>query len=181
MADNNKTIGIVMTSFLIILLGVVFLSQTADQVNAATNRQFINSESVPISFNSTGVPNDTLRYSVANPPTGWRASGACPLANVVIANSSGHALTITTDYILSTSYGNFTIVNNADNNDSGAHGLDSSNATFVSYSYCGSSYQTGFSATILQLVPGFFALAILCAIAFIIFWVLRNEGVQIDI
>ena len=55
------------------------------------------------------------------------------------------------------------------------------NTTYVTYTYCPNEYVTsGWAKNITNLVPGFFVLALFIAAAFIIFYILRNEGVSID-
>jgi hypothetical protein len=57
-----------------------------------------------------------------------------------------------------------------------------SNTTTITYDYCTEDYLAeGWGRTVLNMVPGFFALAILIGVAFVIFWILKKEGIEMDI
>jgi hypothetical protein len=57
---------------------------------------------------------------------------------------------------------------------------DTNGFTKVTYTYCPDEYvNESWQRTILNLVPGFFVLAILIGTAFIIFYVLKKEGIEL--
>ena len=172
---------IVITAFLIVLLGTIFLSQTADQVLPATTLTWSGVETIAIVMNTTGSINETATMEVTENPDNatWQTQGGCPLTSFVMENASGFDMTVTTDYIVNLTSGSFTMVNNTDTNSTGDYGITADNNTYVHYYYCADEYQTGFTNTVLGMIPGFFALAILVSIAFVIFWILRNEGIEL--
>jgi hypothetical protein len=201
MADTNKTVGIVIVAFLVVLLGVIFLAQTADQL--LTTEKLVTTQQISLAdarLRDDGANNINRSYTfhltngcpaaIGN----WRAEfagtnaapGECGIEILTVWNSSGAlAAGNYTAYAASTNCTGVggLIGQQGELNFTNSTGIiaQESNITYVTYRYCGSSYQRGFSKTALLMVPGFFALAILCSIAFIIFWILRNEGVEIEI
>ena len=170
--DNTPLVGIMISVFIAILLGVVMLSISADQVNDITGLKSTTDASVTQTINLSAAV-ATAATTVTEAPTGWKANGECALTNFVLTNSTGTALTLTTDYAVDLDAGTYTLVNST------AVAALSDNVTIASYTYCPDGYQTGFGGASLNLVPGFFALAILVSVAFLIFWILRREGIDI--
>ena len=175
MDKNSSVIGIIISVFIAILLGVVMLSISADQVNDITGLVANTDSAAVMTFDAAGI-NETLEYTVTNAPTGWKSAsdGGCALTNFVLSNASGSALTLTTDYIVDLQYGTYTMVNTT-----ATAYLGATNTTIASYTTCPDGYQTSFGGTVLNMVPGFFALAILVSVAFLIFWILRREGIDL--
>jgi len=167
-------VGIMISVFIAVLLGVVMLSISSDQVNGITSLQSTTDSAVTEVINYSVSP-ATSAVTVTEAPTGWKtdATDGCPLTNFVLKNSTGTALTVTTDYAVDLDAGTYTLVNST------AVLALADNVTVASYTYCPDGYQTGFGGTTLNLVPGFFALAILMSVAFLIFWVLRKEGIEL--
>jgi len=194
MVDYSKTMGIVMTAFLIILLGIVFLAQTADQVQTSAKQYATDTLSLAdarMRDDVTGDINESytfhLTYGCPSAIGDWRdalSPGECSTEILSVTNITGDTL-LAANYTAYADATNCTgvggVAEQGDINFTNSSGLilNTDNTTYVTYSYCGSSYQSGFGRTMLTLVPGFFALAILVSIAFVIFWVLRNEGVDI--
>lgn len=178
MEKNSPVIGIIISVFIAILLGVVMLSISADQVNDITGLVSNTDSAAVMTFVAAGTINEVTEYTVTNAPTGWKvqsaSDGGCALTNFVLSNASGTALTLTTDYIVDLQYGTYTMVNTTATADLGA-----TNTTIASYTNCPDGYQTSFGGTVLNMVPGFFALAILVSVAFLIFWILRREGIDL--
>jgi len=170
---STPVVGIIISVFIAVLLGVVMLSISADQVNDITDKQGYVEAAQAITMFAPIEVNITKVYTLTEAPTGWKANGECPLTNFVLSNASGTALTVTTDYVVDLSAGTYTMKNTTDT------GLMDDNSTYATYTYCPDGYQTGFGGTTLNLVPGFFALAILVSVAFLIFWILRKEGIDI--
>jgi len=174
--DNTPLVGIMISVFIAILLGVVMLSISADQVNDITGLQTTTDADVTEVINLSVSPS-TSAVTLTQAPTGWKANGECALTNFVLSNSTGTAFTVTTDYVVDLDAGTYTLTNSTAIIALGA----SDNVTSASYTYCPDGYQTGFGSATLNMVPGFFALAILVSVAFLIFWVLRKEGIEFDI
>ena len=184
MVKENSTplVGIFISVFIAILLGIVMLSISSDQVNDITGLQTYTEGAQALTMLANTSVDPSVTYTVTTPPTGWKlqtlADGGCPLTNFVLTNSTGTALTVTTDYVVDLQAGTYTLVDSAATNGTGY--FKSTNTTLATYTSCPDGYQTGFGGTSLNLVPGFFALAILVSVAFLIFWVLRREGIDLN-
>jgi len=172
MEKNTPLVGIMISVFIAVLLGVVMLSISSDQVNDITGLQYATDAEVTHTVNTSAAV-ATATATVTQAPTGWKANGECALTDFVLTNSSGTALTLTTDYAVDLDAGTYTLVNST-----AVLALED-NKTIASYTYCPDGYQTGFGGASLNLVPGFFALAILVSVAFLIFWILRREGIEL--
>ena len=171
--NNQAVIGIIISIFVAVLVGVVLLNISADQVNGITAKAGYTEVALTQAPDLSVSPS-TAAVTVTEAPTGWKAGGECPLTNFVLKNSTGSAFTVTTDYVVDLETGIYTLTNSTAIialTDTGA------NVTQASYTYCPDGYQTGFGKTTLDLVPGFFALAIMVSVAFLIFWILRREGI----
>ena len=176
MSITNKLIA----GFVLLILGIVFVSQIATMGQGITTPTAVTSESHVIGStiitgrNGTDI-NATITYTLTNAPTGWKVND-CPITNFVLTNSSGDALTVTTDYVLTASAGTFVFVNSAGLNDT----IDTAtNQTLASYSYCGDDYMNlGWGRTGINLVPGFFALALLLIAVGLFYSVAKETGVM---
>lgn len=173
--DNTPAVGILISVFIAILLGVVMLTISAGQVNDITGLDSNVDAAQTITMVDANSVNETITYTVTGAPTGWQAQATdgCALTNFVLTNSSGTVLTDATDYTVDLATGTYTMGNTT------AVIAMGDNATLATYSSCPDGYQTGFGGTVLNMVPGFFALAILVSVAFLIFWILRREGIEL--
>ena len=175
---KDQYIGVLILGFVIILMGVILVSQVADQTVLTTQKgtQTENLNLVvariaggaldpAVKFNlSTGAPN------VEHPNVNWRFNDAytdCIPTTVTVKNQSGSTMTVTTDYAYTKATGTLTLVNNPNMNFSEGAGA---NTSTVTYGYCQNQYMaTSWNRTILNLVPGFFALGVFVFAAFLIF------------
>jgi hypothetical protein len=96
--------------------------------------------------------NSSVKLSIAQAPTGWKAYD-CPINTIVLTNGTT-VLVQNTDYTY-TSAAQINLLASATNN------FTTGNNYKASYNYCGDSYISGWGGTVLNLVPGFFALALL--------------------
>ncbi len=146
----------IVLAFVTLIIGVVLIGSIATQSLAVTETTAA-SETKALTIDNDIDINETEVYTVTNNPTGWKVTD-CPLTNLVISNQSGTALTVTTDYIPTLSAGTYTMVNNSDTIEL----IGAYNNTYVTYSYCGDDYMNlTWGRTIINLLAGFFALAIL--------------------
>jgi hypothetical protein len=180
-SKQQPLMGILIVAFLIMIIGVALLQETSTAVKEVTFKTSVALEQHTLEQTDGAIAEaDTHNYTVSKAPTGWKAGGECPLTNFKVTNSSGDELTLTTDYTVDLETGKFALVNNDDVNlTSNTYGLFPTNITYVSYDYCPDTYQKGWGGTVLNLVPGFIALAILMAVAFVILWILKKEGVDV--
>lgn len=170
--EDNKSVMLLVGAFVAIIIGVSLLGVIATEGNKITNINNVSGETVDYSSAreaGTGAI-DPNNFTIANPPTTWRI-GQCPITSFVLYNSSG-SLTNVVDYTFTASSG-VIVFNNTDNVNGSA-----SNTTSTTYEYCSSSYMTqDWSRTIIDLVPGFFALGLLGVGVGLFFAVGRKENI----
>ncbi|MCK9370001.1 hypothetical protein M0R04_08870 [Candidatus Dojkabacteria bacterium] len=162
-------------AFVTIIVGLVLVTQVSTNVLGSTQK-VTATQSIDIS--TARVAGGSINESKQFTPTvvsaavgGWRGdTSGCKAGDVILgsyANASGTAYTDTTDIVRSTS-GYFTLVNTS-------KVFGSSNVTVSTLTYCPDGYLTqGWDATILNLVPGFFALALM-AIGIGLFYSVARE------
>ena len=149
------TVNKLIAAFVTLILGVALLGVVATSTEASTSKTYARNESFTIDKSVADI-NTTYMYTVAQPPTSWKIDD-CPLTSVVLTNSSDNtAWTVTTDYTFNLNNGTFYLLNST------AVRLSANNLTYVSYNYCADDYiNIGWGRTTINLVGGFFALAIL--------------------
>ena len=156
---NEKTgvTGILIGAFLMVIIGVSLIGVIADQANSAVDLTRVPAEAVAITHNATAQNDvdETVVTTLANPPTGWKKAD-CLLTGVVVTNSTGVAMTVDTDYLVDLTAGTISFLNTSET----YYTYD--NTTNVKYDYCSDDYlNSSWGRTVLPLVAGFFALAIL--------------------
>jgi hypothetical protein len=177
MDKGNKTLGIIIGAFLALLLGAVFISSiatnitpttgltaTTDTLNIAAARPAGKAVNESYVFTLTKAKYDSFRTDYSE----------CKVETIVFKNQTGGTLTDPTDYVFTNTVATLKLKN--------VEALNSSalNTTTVAYSYCPDNYMGGWGATVLNLVPGFFALGMLGAVAFLLFRVAKSEGVNVQ-
>lgn len=175
---ENKNITVFIAAFIALIVGVSLLSVVATQGNLVVDKITVAGESIDfgaaiMSATTNGTINETYSFTIANPPTGWETTG-CPISNFVATNASTTFVS-GTDYVLTESTGVITFNNTVNMN---ATAGDDSNITNVTYTYCSSDYMTqGWQRTVLKLVPGFFALALIGVGIGLFYTIMKGEGV----
>jgi hypothetical protein len=160
MAESSSPVLRLVLAAVTVILGLALLSGSiAPQVNSATSLSFAN-ESFNYSsalVNATyglNVSSSAMNYSEVNAPAGWELNGGCPNPLIAVGNSS-MTWTNSTDYNYYPLTGQVQLLNTSNT-------VKGGNISYVQYNYCGNNYVTGsFSQTTLNLVPGFFALALM--------------------
>lgn len=169
---EEKSINMLIGAFLAIIVGISLVGVVATTGNRITSTINISAENISYASAreaSTGAV-DTTAFSIANSPTTWRITG-CPITGLILHNSSS-SLTNIVDYTFTASTGAIVFNNTANVNGS------ASNTTTATYQYCDDEYLTqGWNRTIINLVPGFFALALMAVGVGLFYGVMRNEGV----
>jgi len=166
-------------AFVTLLLGAVLIGVIATNGLAVTDRTGVSSEShiilptILTGRNSTDI-NDSIVYTITNAPTGWKLSDNCPITSFSLTNSTGTALTETTDYVVDLDAGTWVFVNSAGLNDT----IDvATNETLAGYQYCPDDYMNlTWGRTVINLVSGFFALALLGASLGLFYDVAKDTG-----
>ena len=169
--------GKLVLAFVTLLLGVVLVSTVATQGLAITDKQYKADETVSIA--TTRLPGSLdINETAANlslttvTQSAWKQND-CPLTNVVVTNSSGTALVVDTDYQVELSLATIRILNTTDTRDNIAD-----NNTLVDYNYCGDDYlNLTWGRTAVNLIGGFFALAILLVSVGLFYSVAKDTGI----
>jgi len=169
---ENKLFGLSIAVAIAIMIGVIFVSIIADETSQRTLKLTSYGEGIALVNPNATLVNETAVYTVTNAPTGWEIQD-CPLTSVAITNKTGSALTPTTDYIFDASAGTFTLVGT----DKTKALVPVDNKTYVTYTYCGKDYVSGWAGTVTNMVPGFFALALLLVAAMVLYFVLREKDI----
>ena len=188
MVESKTVVGLVTLAFLIVIIGVVILNEASKEVIKITDTVGnIETLSLAPARGTGGTLDVDIGINLSNTAKvrgTWKESVSdCLISTVEVRNSTTGVLTEGTacttaagpDYVRNASEQAVHFCNTLDVNNS----IAGSNTTYVAYSYCGPGYQTGFSSTIMDLVPGFFGLAIMVSIAFMIYWIAKKEGIEL--
>lgn len=194
MEKNSKTIGIIISIGIVVLMGAILVQILADQTQTKVGYAFqtdtftlVREPSPSTLYNTSRGINTTYTYTLSKVDDAWRQDfPACAKAftidptagavgNLRLYNASGTILENGVDYVIVSGVNSITFENTALIN-------QSANTVSAKYRTCpATEYVGGWGQTVLKMVPGFFALAILIGAAFCIFWILRQEGIQIDV
>ena len=171
MKGNNNTVQLLVTGAIIAILVAALITAIATETQNKTMPTVVTAEEHAILHPNGTYTNITAQYTVTNAPTGWKSED-CPLTNFAIKNQSGSALTLTTDYLVTLSSGNYTLKNN-----SATIGLIGAyNNTYVYYDYCANEYvNSSWGRSLLNLTPGLIAIALLVAMVYIAYVILGRE------
>lgn len=166
----------VILGFVTLLIGVILIVEVASTVSTKTDTTAVTDEAITmIRFGDKGVNTTPIQYYLTNRPTGWKITD-CPLTNVVVGNAST-AFTLTTDYLIDTSTGNLSLKNTLVVNQTSTTGANA-NKTYVDYSYCGDEYMNlSWGRTLLDIVPGFFGIALLLVAVALFYSVAKDTGI----
>ena len=174
-SSTNKLIA----AFIMLILGVVFASQVATIGQEVTTKSTVINESIDITDakQELGDINVSVTFPIAQDPTDtWKALD-CPITSVTYGNSS-KVWALTTDYTFDAATGVLTLVNSTDvRGPAGAPGINS-NDTVISYIYCGDDYiNLTWGRTGINLVPGFFAIALLLISVGLFYSIAKENGI----
>ena len=169
---EKSSITMLIGAFLALIVGVSLIGVVATTGNEITNVINVSDETVDYTTAvlADGVINTTKEFSIANPPTTWRIDG-CPIAGLTLYNTTSSLTAV--DYTFTASTGVITFNNSANVNGS------ASNTTSATYQYCSGEYLTqGWNRTIINLVPGFFAIALMAVGVGLFYGVMKREGIM---
>jgi len=186
---EQKNIALLVGAFVALIVGVMLIGTIASSTNAVTEKTRASGETTNLYsngcweiFSSVGQVNGTedanCNITVTYAPTGWRTESAesCGIGSVIVTNSSGNALTLDTDYHVFPYSGIIQMLNTTATS-SAAGGLGTLNTTIVYYDYCGTDYvNSSFGRSSVDLIAGFFAIALLIVSVGLFYQVLKNEG-----
>jgi len=166
---ENKSITYLMAAFIALIIGVSLVGVIASEGLGKTSYTEVNSETHSISTHWTGTNYSGGTVTVTNAPTSWKAGGECPISSVLFGNSSVD-YTVTTDYTVNANTGVITITAASAPSKGG-------NTTYVDYKYCADDYlKQSWNRTIINLVPGFFAIGLLLIAVGLFYRVAKDEG-----
>ena len=176
---NNNIASKLILGFLVLIVGISLISTIASNGLAVTEKTLVYNEALDIAnarLNS-GVCsmsiNDTYPFIIVNPPTGWQAS-ECAVTSFSMINQTDVLAVITTDYIFYGNNGSLYLKNTTKFNDCAI----TVNDTELSYTYCGDDYlNIAWGRAIINLISGFFALALLGVSAGIFYSVARDANI----
>ncbi len=157
--------------FVALIIGIVLITSVATGTLAVTDRTIVSAENHDLvsigCANATngGIFNDTVAactFALAKEATAgtWQAANSdCNLADVSVENNSASLYTAAvsgTDYDFYAGNGSIHMKNTTTTQDGDF------NNTYVTYTYCQDGYASqAWSRTILDLIAGFFALAVM--------------------
>mgnify|MGYP001164584425 CR=1 FL=1 len=191
MVKDNKSVGIAIATAVAILMGVILIQiiaeQTATKVQYETvTDTFTLHRLLPGTANTSNAVNTSDRYTLSKVSDAWRQDiSECALATTVdptsgatgnlrLYNQSGSIIDNGAEYVVVSGINSVRFLN-AEN----INGTTSTTVTAV-YGTCPVDYVSGWAQTVFKMVSGFFALALLIGAAFVIFKILKEEGVEID-
>jgi len=171
---EKSSLAMIIGGFVALIIGISLIGVVAEEGNEITNTITITDETVDFTTAvlAVGEINTTKEFTIANAPDGWRIT-ECPITSFVLGNAS-EDYTLLADYAFTASTGVITFNNSANINAS----VLTTNETLVDYAYCDKEYLTqGWNRTIINLVPGFFALALMGVGIGLFYGVMRKEGI----
>ena len=176
--EKNSTTKLII-GFLVLIVGIALIGSIANSTNSLTDLDSVSNETISIASDRTvagdcpmGV-NGTNVLTIANAPSGWKQDG-CPISSFVLYNQTGVVTTSTTDYTFFTNNGTFFLKNTT----LWGNCANTINDTYVSYTYCPDDYMNiAWGRTLLDLISGFFALALLGVSVGIFYSVAKDEKI----
>ncbi len=163
-------------AFVTLIIGIVLIAPLATQGNLATDKLVISDEVVSVATAKlTGITSLNVSIDlgpIANVPTSWKTED-CPLTSITVSNASGTALTVTTDYTLSTTTGVLNILNTT----ATVAAFTGSNDSLIDYTYCGDDYvNLSWGRTAISTTMGFFGLALFLTSLALFYSVWKDSG-----
>ena len=166
-SQQNGVTGILIAAFVMVILGVSLIGVISQQANAAVAKErTVQAVTLPRNISGGYTVNVSMPTTLTNAPAGWKVLD-CPISNVLVWNTtiagvSDGLLTVTTDYTVDAAAGTISFLNSTDLGGNADLGTVYNNLTNVRYDYCADTYlNSGWGRTVLPLVGGFFALALL--------------------
>ncbi|MFW6130033.1 MAG: hypothetical protein ACOC56_02540 [Atribacterota bacterium] len=158
-------------AFVSLIIGVILIGTVATNSLTVTEKTLLENEAIDISSarDDNGDINESVTFTVANAPTTWKIND-CPLSSVTYGNSSLD-YTLTTDYLITLSTGVLSLKNVTEV-------IEGSNNTLIDYTYCADDYMNlSWGRTMLNLIAGFFAIAILLVSLGLFYSVAKDAGI----
>lgn len=173
MVEKQKGTAGYITAFITVILALAFIVAIASLTQTRVDKTTVTDEIIVGTTAKVGPHfNESVNLGpVVNYPTSWEVED-CPLTNIVVTNYSGTALTVTTDYTLSTTTG----ILNLKNSTATQAGFVADNRTLIDYTYCGEGYvNSSWGRTILNTNVGLYAIAILIIVIVLVYLYLKEN------
>jgi hypothetical protein len=163
-------------AFVTLILGAILIATAAGLANDVTQKVSVRESQVVTMVPGGGGINETINYTVANPPVGWQVQD-CPLAGYSLTNKSGTTFTEATDWAFTTTTGVWRMLNTSANlADLGL--ADGANLTYVTYTYCPVDYvNSSFGRSGISIMIGLFAIAILLVSVGLFYSIAKENGI----
>lgn len=177
---ENRNLNLLIVAFLALILGVALIGQVASNSSVVTDKKNVADESHSLASCVLDIggdldftineSNSACNITVTNYPTNWKQED-CPLTSVVVGNATLD-FTEDTDYRVFASSGVIQLLNTTTTSTGYA------NTTLVDYTYCGDDYlNSAWGRSVMKMVGGFFALALLGIGIWLMYGIFRNEGI----
>jgi len=169
----NASVTKLILAFVTLLIGAVLIGSVATEGLGKTVKAQALEESISVATarnvgNATGNMNQSVNFTVAYAPTYWEETG-CALTGFSLTNGSLE-FTADTDYVISARDGRLTMIDTAETRDM------TENNTYANYTYCQDGYMNlSWGRTGINLVPGFFAIAMLLISVALFFSVAKDN------
>ena len=181
---EEANVKLLLLAFLTLIIGVVLIGTVATSTQEKTTMAYSLNESLDISSARMLSPVPDLMYNVTGllsvahgyAEGDWqRDDRDCDISIYSITNSSSE---LGTDEYNTTIYGVITLINSTTNAAIGwGFGDDYTNISQVSYKYCSDDYiAVAWQRTILNIVPGFFGMALLLISVGLFYSIAKREG-----
>ena len=175
MAEKIGVAGKLITAFVMLMIGAVLIGVIAGETQDRST-YLATSETQTLKTNGTDLNTSGMTgatYTIAKSQTGWRTED-CPITSFTLKNSSGSALVAGTDYTLTASTGQFVLLRT----DLTKATLYPANVSYQTYNYCGDDYlNSSWGRTVLNLVAGFFAIALMLGAVALFYSVGKDAGI----
>lgn len=186
---KNLWIGILVVAFMTILVGTIGSQIIAENVIGITQKE-VKTETLnlaPAIVNGTYINDTSISLSSSTLYDSFRTDYTeCEVtALLTVANGTGTAKTTPATYNFTKASGTtpaYIKISRALAVDTDKNWISSSsNTSTITYSHCQDNYIGGWQKNILNLVPGFFALGVFAAGAFVIFLILKKSDIDIGL
>ncbi len=177
---ENKTLGILLAGFIALIVGVSLIAVVATEEQKVTTPAYVQDEALDISSARDAEQNyltinESVGFVLDKATTNinaWKLdSPECGLDQAPIFTNGSRVFVEGIDYTINAT-GNIGLKDTYEMNTSVI------NATTISYTYCGEDYLTeGWTRSILDIVIGFFGIALMLVSVGIFWQVAKEEGI----
>ncbi len=159
---GEMSLGVIVMLFVGIIVALALLTPIFNTQNQMTSKQVETNKSyaVTTAYVDANEVDETINYTLYTQSVWKQAS--CDLGSVVIRNGIGDVLTITTDYLVYTDAGVFSLVNTSD-----TVPATTLNLTYADFNFCADGYNTNSGARSIAGIIGLFAALALMAFVLI--------------